>query len=40
MLLGFYDRNNNGLAVELSPEMAKAIASIVKDSDRQHDHYL
>lgn len=31
MLLGFYDRNNNGLAVELSPEMAKAIASRVRE---------
>ena len=27
MLLGFYDRNGDGLAVELTPEMAKAIAS-------------
>ena len=26
MLLGFYDRNNNGLAVELTPEMAASIA--------------
>ena len=31
MLLGFYDRNGDGLAVELSPEMAKAIASRVVD---------
>jgi hypothetical protein len=25
MLLGFYDRNGDGLAVEITPEMAKAI---------------
>jgi hypothetical protein len=31
MLLGFYDRNNNGLAVELSPEMAKAILAKATD---------
>ena len=31
MLLGFYDRNGNGLAVELSPEMAKAIASRARE---------
>lgn len=31
MLLGFYDRTGNGLAVELSPEMAKAIASRARE---------
>lgn len=31
MLLGFYDRHGNGLAVELTPEMAKAIASKAVD---------
>jgi hypothetical protein len=31
MLLGFYDRNNNGLAVELSPETAKEIASRARE---------
>lgn len=30
MLLGFYDRHGNGLAVELTPEMAKAIANCVR----------
>jgi hypothetical protein len=31
MLLGFYDRNDAGLAVELSPEMAKAITTRVRE---------
>lgn len=30
MLLGFYDRYGEALAVELSPEMAKAIASLAR----------
>jgi len=30
-LLGFYDRNGDGLAVELSPEMATDIVYSVKD---------
>ena len=31
MLLGFYDRNGSALAVEISPEMAKAIAKKAVD---------
>lgn len=31
MLLGFYDRNGDGLAVEITPEMAKAIKTKAVD---------